>query len=143
MIVPEAVRELLARHEALFLTGTIVELASDYRNPVAVFLPDGLRVEQTAADTLAALCRLQALAVTAGAVSAQHSILSVSPVRAGRVSVLVGWDFRDARLALIAQSRVRYFLAVQPDGTYLIEMLEYEQHAFPDKDPFVLRRTEG
>lgn len=143
MTVPEAVRELLSRHEALFLTGAVAELASDYLNPVAVFLPGGLRVEPTTADTVAALYRLQALATMSGAASVRHAVLAVGPIRAGRLSVLVGWDFHDGSLAVIAQSCVRYFLACQPDGAYLIEMLEYEKHAFPDNDPSVLQRQDG
>lgn len=141
MIVPDAVRELLSRHEALFPTGSIAELATDYLNPVAVFLPDGLRVEHTTADTVAAVCRLQEVARAAGMVSVHHAILGARAIRAGRVTLLVGWDFRDVTGNSIAESRVKYFLARQSSGAYMIEMLEIEQHAFPDQDPTILTQV--
>lgn len=130
MVVPDGVRKMLARHEGTFSTGDAGDLAADYRNPVAVFLPEGLRVEETAADTVAVLRRLQATARLNGVVRVTHAITELRAVRPDRPAVTVVWRFLDKTGQELARSRVRYFLAQTADGGFLIEMLEYERTGF-------------
>lgn len=130
MIVPEGVRMLIARHETRFSAGDAGELATDYRNPVAVFLPDGLRVEETPDHTAETLRRLQAMARERGMDSVRALILGLRAVRPDRPAVTVSWRFLDVAGREIARNRLRYFCVLQPDGRYLIEMLEYERTAF-------------
>ncbi len=132
MILPDGVREMLARHEKVFPTRDVASLAADYRNPVAVFLPDGLRVEKTPEDTAATLRRLRQVALDHGTVSVRFQVLGIGEVRPDRPSVLVSWTFLGADGAVRGRSRVRYFMARQPDGGLLIEMLEYEATAFAE-----------
>lgn len=127
-----AVRALLAQHEALFPNGDVARLAANYRNPVAVFLPSGLRVEQTLADTVMALRRLWDVARGSGATKVRHRILALRGSTPGRMVALVEWTYLDAGESTVGVSRLRYFLARQNDGSLRIEMLEYELHAFPD-----------
>jgi hypothetical protein len=142
MIVPDGVRRLLARHEAMFSTGDAGELASDYRNPVAVFLPGGLRVEETPADTTATLRHLQVMARARGMVRVRPTVLGLRALRPDRPVVAVTWVFLDAQGHELARNRLRYFLAQQPDGRLLIEMLEYERTAFDgDGDAWPTRRS--
>jgi len=141
MIVPEGVRLLIARHEDLFSAGDAGDLAADYRNPVAVFLPDGLRVEETPVDTAATLRSLQVVARKRGMVRVRALVLGLRAVRPDRPAVTVSWRFLDAAGHELARNRLKYFCAVQPDGRYLIEMLEYERAAFDgDGDAWPARR---
>lgn len=130
MLVPDGVSRMLARHEVVFSSGDAGNLGADYRNPVAVFLPEGLRVEETVEDTVAVLRRLQGAARQHGVVRFVHGIADVRMVRPDRPAVLVDWQFLDRAEREIARSRVRYFCAQQSDGRFLIEMLEYERTAF-------------
>jgi hypothetical protein len=142
MIVPDGVSRLLERHEAVFSRGDAGELARDYRNPVAVFLPGGLRVEETSADTMATLRRLQAIARERGMVRVRPLVLGLRTVRPHRPAVTVSWQFLDGQDREIARSRLRYFFAGQRDGRFLIEMLEYERVAFDvDGDAWTPKRT--
>jgi hypothetical protein len=130
MIVPDGVRLVLARHETVFVTGDAGELADGYRHPVAVFLPGGLRVEATPADTQAVLRRLQGIARARGMVRLRPTVVGLRALRPDRPAVTVSWQFLDAAGQELARNRVRYFFARQPDGRFLIEMLEYELTAF-------------
>jgi hypothetical protein len=132
MILPDGVRELFARHERMFVAGSAADLAADYRNPVAVFLPDGLRVERTPADTIAVLERLQTVARDNGVVAVRHAVADLRAMRPDRPAVTVAWTFLGARRIAVARSRVRYFLSRQVDGRFLIEMLEYEAIGFTE-----------
>ncbi|MCU0907127.1 MAG: hypothetical protein MUF73_06685 [Rhodobacteraceae bacterium] len=130
MILPDGVRQLLARHEGVFSTGDAGDLAVDYRNPVAVFLPGGLRVEETPEVTRAVLRRLQAMARAQGVVRVRPLLVGVRAVRPDRPVVAVSWQFLDAQGREVARNRLSYFCAQQPDGRLMIEMLEYERTAF-------------
>lgn len=137
-MVPSAVRNVLSQHEALFPDGPLALLAMNFAHPLAVYLPEGLRIEHTVADTIAALGRQQAVAREAGMRSVRHTILTATQVRPGRFTVLVQWDFLNLDQSCIADNWVRYFLSRQADGAYLIEMVEYIRRAFPDVPPMVM-----
>ena len=115
-----------------FVSGDLEAMARRHALPLAVYLPDRIRVSLTRDDLLSALGRRRALAVDAGTTSIRVTALVIDALNDERLTLLVEWSFLDVDGRQIASNRMRHYCRRDPEGGLLVEMVEFLRLGFPD-----------
>lgn len=127
-----SVEDMCAALVAAFVEGRLENLPRHYVYPLAVFLPDGVRIEMTPDVTTEKIFARRAAAMREGMRDVRLRIADVREVPNGRVTVDLSWEFVDVNGQPIDRSTMRYFCRRDPDGSVRVEMIEFSEIAFAD-----------
>lgn len=107
-----------------FLTGELGAMVARHALPLAVYLPDRIRVRLTREDLLSAIARRRALALDAGTARIRVTVLVIDDMNDGRLPLMIEWSFLDANDRQIARNRMRHYCRRGLDGEFRVEMVE-------------------
>jgi hypothetical protein len=127
-----SVEELCRALVSAFWEGRLERLSDHYTYPLAVYLPDGVRIEMTPDVTAEAILVRRKAALRAGMRTVRLEIAEVTESPQGRVVVGLSWDFLDAQGRRLDRSEMRYYCRRWPDGVVRVEMIEFTKLGFAD-----------
>ena len=133
--MPSSVEDLCRHLASAFAEGRLEDIPDNYIYPLAVYLPDGIRIEMSPRETAEAVFVRRTVALKAGMRSVRVGIAGVTEMEGGRIPVSLTWEFLDANGQPIGQSSMRYFCRRSRDGTLRVEMIEFTELAFPEAAP--------
>jgi hypothetical protein len=124
------VEELCESLASAFSTGRLDDVLGHYIHPLAIYMPDGFRVEMTPEETMEVIFVRRALALRAGMQTVRVTIDRVDTIEGGRILVHLSWDFLGAGGDRVGRSVMRYFCRRAPDARLRVEMIEFMEKAF-------------
>jgi hypothetical protein len=133
--MPSSVEDLCRHLASAFAEGRLEDIPDHYIYPLAIYLPDGIRIEMSPRETAEAVFLRRTVALKAGMRSVRVRIAGVTEMQGGRIPVSLSWEFLDANGRRIGLSSMRYFCRRSADGTLRVEMIEFTEIAFADAVP--------
>ncbi len=114
------------------MDGRMEDASHAYAYPLALYIPGGMSIEASKAQTIAALTARRGMAVAHGATSIAASISHIDRSRSGRIVLDVMWTYLAEGGLPLDHTDLRYYCIADHPKPLKIELIEIGRFAFEE-----------